>query len=119
MKRSWNIEVPEGQRIKLDVLFLNLEDDTLCSKDSITIKNTFLSRKFLSYCGRTLPTSYLSKRNVVYVVFQSDEFNVGTGFKIRYEAVLGKCFLFKQLYSVFLIVVNNWKTTFFYYRPKH
>jgi hypothetical protein len=92
MRRSWKIEVPDDQRIKLEFLFLNLEDDALCNKDSVTIKHTFLSRKFLSYCGRTLPSSYLSSRNKVYVAFRSDEFGVGTGFKIRYEAVSGKYF---------------------------
>ncbi len=89
MKRSWKIEVPEGQRIKLDVLFLNLEDDKLCSKDSVIFKHSSDSRKFISYCGTTLPTGYLSTGNVVYVVFQSDEFTVGTGFKIHFQAVSG------------------------------
>ena len=81
--------MPEGQRIKLDVLFLNLEDDKLCSKDSVIFKHSSDSRKFISYCGTTLPTGYLSTGNVVYVVFQSDEFTVGTGFKIHFQAVSG------------------------------
>lgn len=87
MNRSWKIEVPADRRIKLEVLFQNLEYDKLCSKDSVIVKHASLSRKFISYCGVTLSTGYLSTGNMVYVVFQSDEFNVGTGFKINFQAV--------------------------------
>jgi hypothetical protein len=90
MNRSWKIEVPADRRIKLDVLFQNLEYDKLCSKDSVIVKHASLSRKFISYCGVTFSTRYLSTGNMVYVVFQSDEFNVGTGFKIYFQAVSGK-----------------------------
>lgn len=90
MKRSWKIEVPQGQRVKLTVLFINLEYSTHCIRDSIIVRDTFLSRKYTSYCGDTLPVGYLSTDNVVYVIFQSDEFQVGTGFKIHYQAVSSK-----------------------------
>ena len=107
LKRSWIIEVPKGQRIQLDILFLNLQDDQQCDKDSVIVKETLSSRTFTSYCGNTLPTAkYSSSGNVVYVEFQSDESNVGTGFKIHYQAISSKFFyMCCMIHSLFISVI--------------
>ena len=90
MKRYWTIKVAEDQRIKLDWLFLNLEDDKRCTRDFVMIKNSRKSHKSTSFCGNKLPPAYVTPRNKVYIYFKSDEKSVGTGFKIRYRALPGK-----------------------------
>ena len=87
MKRSWIIRVPQGQRIQLEIIFLNIESDQQCSRDSLIVKETAHSHSYTPYCGNTLQSGYSSSGNVVYVEFQSDESDVGTGFKMRYQAI--------------------------------
>ena len=95
MKRSWKIEVPEGQRIRLDMLSLNLKSDRQCKEDSVIVRESAHSRTFTAlYCGNTIPSSFSSSGNVVYVEFQSDKSNVGTGFKMRYQAIFCKFLYF-------------------------
>jgi hypothetical protein len=101
MKRYWKIEVPDGQRLKLEWSYLNLEHQKQCKRDSVIIKDSPRSRTSTSFCGYELPLTYLTPGNKVIVVFQSDERNVGTGFKIHYQAVPGK--ISKQHFKVLLV----------------
>jgi cubilin len=95
-KRLWKIKVPEGQRIRLDMLYLNIKSDRQCNRDSVIVRESTDSRTVNAlYCGNTLPSSYSSSGNVVYVEFQSDQSNVGTGFKMRYQALSCKLFLIR------------------------
>ncbi|CAB4020929.1 G- coupled receptor GRL101-like [Paramuricea clavata] len=87
MKRNWRIEVPDGQRLKLDWSYLNLEHHKQCKSDSVIIKDSRRSRTSTSFCGYELPPTYLAPGNKVIVGFQSDETNVGTGFKLHYQAI--------------------------------
>ena len=89
IRRFWIIDVADNQRIKLDWLFLDVEYDQQCKRDSVIIKKSRRSRTFASYCGDELPPVYLSSHNEVIVEFQSDEKNVGTGFKLHYQAISG------------------------------
>ena len=89
MKRYWRIEVPDGQRLKLDWSYLNLEHYKQCKRDSVIIKDSRRSRTFRAFCGSELPLTYLAPGNKVIVGFQSDETNVGTGFKLHYQAIPG------------------------------
>ena len=90
MRRSWKIKVGTDERIKLSWSFINLEYHRLCEKDSVTIRETKQSRTFKSFCGRVLPDDYLTSGNKVFLEFRSSASNVGTGFKIRYQAMAGK-----------------------------
>lgn len=77
----------DGQHVKLDWSFLNLEYHKPCEKDSVTINDTNTPRKF---CGYELPHPYVTPSNKVVLKFQSDKRKVGTGFKLHYKAVSGK-----------------------------
>ena len=90
MNRCWEIEVLPGQRLKFDWLYINLEDDKTCKKDSLVFKGS-RSWTRMSFCGNKLPKSFFTQGNKAVVVFKSDKRNVGTGFKLRYQAVPGKC----------------------------
>ena len=39
-----------------------------------------------SYCGDSLPPSQISSSNQLFIHFHSDEFDTGTGFKLKYNA---------------------------------
>lgn len=104
LMRSWTIEVPRGQRIQLDIIFLNLQRDQQCGKDSVIVKESARSRTFTPYCGNTLPTGYSSSGNVVYVKFRSDESNVGTGFKMHYQAI--SCKFCTHLHNAIFLIIT-------------
>ena len=89
MKRSWMIEAPNDHNLALYFPYLNLEDHKNCKRDSVILKDR--SRTFLSFCGYKLASpTLLSHDSKVSVIFQSDKMNVGTGFKLRYQAISGK-----------------------------
>ena len=90
MRRCWEIEVLPGQRLKFDWLYLNLEDDKTCKRDSIVFKGSRRSWTEMSFCGNKVPESFFTPGNKAVVEFKSDKRNVGTGFKLRYQAVQGK-----------------------------
>ena len=82
--------MPPGQHLKFDWLYLNLEDDKNCERDSVVFKGSRRSWAMMSFCGNKLPKSFFTPGNKAVVVFKSDKMNVGTGFKLRYQAVQGK-----------------------------
>ena len=91
MVRSWELKVLDGQRIKLDILFLNLEINREGGGDFLKIQDgTLFNRDVAVYSGTILPPQFVSETNILVVKFQSDKKNVHTGFKIRYEAIDGK-----------------------------
>ena len=90
MKRCWEIEVLPGQHLKFDWLYPNLVDEKTCKKDSVVLKDSHQSQTMISFCGNKLPESFFTPGNTAVVEFKSDKRNVGTGFKLRYQAVLGK-----------------------------
>ena len=90
MRRFWKIKVATDERIKLSWSFINLEYDRHCGRDSVTILETKESRAFKSFCGHDLPDDYLTSGNQVFLEFKSSASIVGTGFKIRYQAMAGK-----------------------------
>ena len=38
------------------------------------------------YCGQTLPPSFVSSKNEIFMHFQSDDHGSNNGFKLKYEA---------------------------------
>ena len=92
MKRQWKLEVSPGQQIKLNFLFLNLEEDPHCHRDFLVLQDGARSREVARICGNILPSEFNSQTNVLWVLFQSNEKSVYTGFKIHYKAVDGKSY---------------------------
>ena len=90
MHRLWTLEVPAGQRMKLDFLFLNLEEEGGCTRGDFLSIEDLNKHQHRIYCGSTLPRPFISKSNSIAVEFQSNKKYVRSGFKIRYEAIDGK-----------------------------
>ncbi|ETE70904.1 Tumor necrosis factor-inducible 6-like protein [Ophiophagus hannah] len=85
----WHVRVKYGQRIKIQFLDFDLEDDTACMADYLEIYdsyddiNGFVGR----YCGDELPDSVVSTGNVMTLKFLSDASVTAGGFQIEYTAI--------------------------------
>ncbi|XP_061468930.1 tumor necrosis factor-inducible gene 6 protein [Rhineura floridana] len=85
----WHIRVKYGQRIQIQFLDFDLEDDTACTADYLEIYdsyddvNGFVGR----YCGDELPENVISTGNVMTLKFLSDASVIAGGFQIKYIAL--------------------------------
>ncbi|KAJ7345758.1 hypothetical protein JRQ81_001708 [Phrynocephalus forsythii] len=85
----WHIRVKYGQRIQIDFLDFDLEDDMACMADYLEIYdsyddvNGFVGR----YCGDELPDSIISTGNVMTLKFLSDASVTAGGFQLKYTAI--------------------------------
>ena len=89
IKRVWKLVAPRGHHIKLQFIYLDIEDTVLCDQDYITVKPIFKSKKEFRVCGRTLPPPIISISNELFVTFVSDNQDVRTGFNNSF-AMFGK-----------------------------
>ncbi|GLG98263.1 Cubilin homolog [Gryllus bimaculatus] len=72
---EWVIQLPEGERIKIEFLKLNLENHRSCIFDRVE-----------------LPRPYTSLGHIVTIIFLTDSSVALEGFKIKYEEVCGGIF---------------------------
>ncbi|XP_028395519.1 uncharacterized protein LOC114519568 isoform X2 [Dendronephthya gigantea] len=89
MRRSWTIEVPKGHHLFLKIEFLNLEFHKQCKSDALVVFDSRSSKQAgISYCGiDSISTPFVSASNSLYIVFTTDERDVGTGFMLTYNAI--------------------------------
>ncbi|KGL82543.1 Tumor necrosis factor-inducible 6 [Tinamus guttatus] len=82
----WHIRVKYGQRIHLQFLEFDVEDDTACMADFLEVYdsyddiNGFVGR----FCGDELPDDIISTGNVMTLKFLTDASVTAGGFQIRY-----------------------------------
>ncbi|KAJ8287792.1 hypothetical protein COCON_G00004510 [Conger conger] len=97
LSEQWDLSVPEGYRIKLTFLHLDVESSQDCYYDSVTV---MYKRKVLGkFCGQKNSIEgqhpgnepILSPGNQLAVVFQTDDSNAGPhqniGFSAFYQAI--------------------------------
>ncbi|XP_035184662.1 ovochymase-2 [Oxyura jamaicensis] len=82
----WTLLVPEGNHILLRFSHFDLEPETLCDYDSLSVysKDNRLIGKF---CGGDLPLPVLIGSNSIRLKFVSDSKDYGTGFSMMYKAL--------------------------------
>ncbi|XP_041891557.1 ovochymase-2 isoform X1 [Corvus kubaryi] len=82
----WTLSVPEGNYIRLRFSHFDVEQETFCDYDSLSVysKDDRLVGKF---CGRDLPLPILIGSNSIRLKFVSDDEDYGTGFSITYKAL--------------------------------
>ncbi|NXH21737.1 OVCH2 protein, partial [Bucco capensis] len=82
----WTLLVPEGNYILLRFSHFDLEPETFCDCDSLSVysKDSRLVGKF---CGGDLPSPLLVGSNSVRLKFVSDSKDYGTGFSMTYKAL--------------------------------
>ncbi|NXC36212.1 TSG6 protein, partial [Campylorhamphus procurvoides] len=85
----WHIRVKYGQRIHVQFLEFDVEDDIACTADFLEIYdsyddiNGFVGR----FCGDELPDDIISTGNVMTLKFLTDASVTAGGFQIRYTTV--------------------------------
>ncbi|NWZ25938.1 OVCH2 protein, partial [Asarcornis scutulata] len=94
----WTLLVPEGNYILLHFSHFDIEPETFCDFDSLSVysKDNRLLGKF---CGGDLPLPILIGSNSIRLKFVSDSKDYGTGFSMMYKALTphilpSKCLLF-------------------------
>ncbi|MEE6489212.1 hypothetical protein FKM82_015519 [Ascaphus truei] len=86
---SWHIRLNFGQRIYLQFLDFDVEDDTDCLSDYFEVYDSYddLHGFVGRYCGDELPDDIISTGNVMTLKFLSDGSITAGGFQIKYTAV--------------------------------
>ena len=84
MKLAWKFVAPPGHKIKLQFIYMDIEERDLCDRDYIAVKHVFKSGNELRVCGRALPPPIISISNKLLVTFVSDKENGRTGFNISF-----------------------------------
>ncbi|NWH63789.1 OVCH2 protein, partial [Geococcyx californianus] len=82
----WTVFVPEGDYILLRFSHFDIEPDTFCDYDSLSVysKDDRLVGKF---CGGDLPLPILIGSDSIRLKFVSDSKDYGTGFSMTYKAL--------------------------------
>ncbi|XP_074740397.1 ovochymase-2 isoform X3 [Strix uralensis] len=82
----WTLFVPEGNYILLHFSHFDIEPETFCDYDSLSVysKDDRLVGKF---CGGDLPLPILIGFNSIRLKFVSDNKDYGTGFSMTYKAL--------------------------------
>ncbi|NXU32006.1 OVCH2 protein, partial [Thalassarche chlororhynchos] len=82
----WTLFVPEGNYILLQFSHFDIEPETFCDYDSLSVyaKDDRLVGKF---CGGDLPLPILIGSNSIRLKFVSDNKDYGTGFSMTYKAL--------------------------------
>ncbi|NXR14442.1 OVCH2 protein, partial [Semnornis frantzii] len=82
----WTLLVPEGNYIWLNFSRFDIEPETFCDYDSLSVysKDNRLVGKF---CGGDLPLPILIGSNNMRLKFVSDSKDYGTGFSMTYKAL--------------------------------
>ena len=84
-----SIRATYGNRITLNMEHFDLERSENCMKDSLKIYEGSISNSTLAStrCGNDT-TRYVSKSNLIYLVFRSDASISRTGYRIQYKSML-------------------------------
>ncbi|KAJ0069180.1 hypothetical protein NL108_003099, partial [Boleophthalmus pectinirostris] len=86
----WRISAPHGSSILLEIKHLDLENDSYCLYDRLTLSVGPQKPvgEFCVFCGNVYPSQlFLVNSHHATVLFSSDVSIVGTGFAMKYRAV--------------------------------
>lgn len=92
----WIIEAPKDKLILLTFTTFELEDDSTCTFDSLTIYDGYVTSSDTArtaigkYCGRNKPPIIRSNGNVLTIVFKTDDSLEYGGYSFTYEFIDGR-----------------------------
>ena len=86
---SWYVTVPRNFKIQLKFTEFDLEAGPSCKYDSLQIHDGYdvNANKLGTFCGNSLPGTFKSTGNKMYLRFLSDDRQNRNGFKIEWKAV--------------------------------
>ncbi|NXW97198.1 OVCH2 protein, partial [Larus smithsonianus] len=82
----WTLFVPEGNYILLRFSHFDIEPETFCDYDSLSVYSTD-NRLLGKFCGEDIPLPILIGSNSIRLKFVSDNKDYGTGFSMTYKAL--------------------------------
>ncbi|CAC5409320.1 Prostasin,Trypsin,Transmembrane protease serine 9,Transmembrane protease serine 11D,Cationic trypsin,Serine protease 33,Transmembrane protease serine 7,Cationic trypsin-3,CUB and peptidase domain-containing protein 1,Transmembrane protease serine 5,Anionic trypsin,Tryptase,Plasminogen,Anionic trypsin-1,Trypsin-1,Trypsin I-P38,Trypsin-10,Transmembrane protease serine 2,Trypsin I-P1,Serine protease 55,Chymotrypsin-like elastase family member 2A,Coagulation factor XI,Anionic trypsin-2,Trypsin-3,Plasma kallikr len=85
---QWYIEAPINYRILFQFTFLTLNEDMLCSHDSLIIldgRNS--SNRYGPFCGQTIPPDIVTSDRFAKIIYQLDPINGTSGFHLQFSAI--------------------------------
>ncbi|XP_071057045.1 cubilin homolog [Onthophagus taurus] len=87
----WVIDLLENQAVKINFTFMDLGQD--CEKNFVKIHNGPLKTSPLigTFCGNSLPSTYISQSKGIWIEYHFDVASNGKGFQVNYEPVIGGC----------------------------
>ncbi|XP_056646391.1 cubilin [Diorhabda sublineata] len=90
---EWRIEVRFGQSIEIEFTDVDVEKDTSCDFDSISVYNGIddTSNLLGTLCRQKQKSVISSTGNYMFIKFKSDYSYVGKGFSATYKSVPTKC----------------------------
>ncbi|NXU98270.1 TSG6 protein, partial [Cettia cetti] len=85
----WHIRLRYGQRIHLQFLEFDVEDDIACLADYLEVYDSYDDVNGLvgRFCGDELPDDIISTGNVMTLKFLTDASVTAGGFQLRYSAL--------------------------------
>ena len=98
----WRIFAPYGNVVRLHYNAFKLEPSRGCTFDAVNIFDgpSSTGQRIAKHCGNVGPPDDLSKSNVMYVSFVTDDDTQATGFNATYsvEPIPGRrCYLYCQI----------------------
>lgn len=85
---QWYIEAPINYRILFQFIYLTLNEDMLCSRDSLIIldgRNS--SNRYGPFCGQTIPPDIYTSDRFAKIIYQLDPINGTSGFHLQFSAI--------------------------------
>ena len=83
---SYNVIVPDGQKISVEVLELNMADDPDCKREQIEVRDGIHNSPFLARsCGNLKPEIVVSSSNQIQIRHTVFDEQKSSGFKLYWE----------------------------------
>ena len=87
LRRTNTIEVEEGLIVEMQFTAFDVEYDSTCSDDHVTIKNGNGTTLMEKTCGSSLPAAITSTSNIVEIYFHTDGWVSYSGWSLTWRAV--------------------------------
>ena len=92
LERTYTIQVGEGLIISLQFTAFDIQSDSTCDYDHLTIIDLDGTTLMEKSCGSSLPAAITSRTNTVRLVFSTDRWGKESGFSLSWTAVTpGEC----------------------------
>ena len=87
LQRTNTIEVEEGLVVVIEFTAFDVEYESSCSFDYLTIKNGDGTTLMEKTCGSSLPAAVTSTSNIVEIYFYTDGGTTKSGWRLTWRAV--------------------------------
>ena len=87
LRQTNRIEVEEGLIVVMQFTAFDVESESSCRYDHVTIKNGDGTTLMEKTCGSSLPANVTSTSNIVEIYFHTDHRTSNSGWRLTWRAV--------------------------------